>query len=182
MKFILLEDVKKVGKNGSIVEVSDGYGTNFLIPRKLAVLATKTSLEIKKTQDDNKAKEEQLKKERKKNLLVGSIFITWFMISLSIFSIAADLQNAYLVVMNFGQYMLIFGGLAYNSSKEKIVLIAPIVGLGCIVIPLLMMIGPKKINWDVTIPAIALLGFIIAGLIILLPPIINRIKRKKNAH
>lgn len=104
------------------------------------------------------------------------------MISLSIFSIAADLQNAYLVVMNFGQYMLIFGGLAYNSSKEKIVLIAPIVGLGCIVIPLLMMIGPKKINWDVTIPAIALLGFIIAGLIILLPPIINRIKRKKNAH
>ena len=64
MKVILLEDVKKVGKKGSIVEVSDGYGANFLIPRKLAVLVTKTSLEIKKTQDDNKAKEEELKKER----------------------------------------------------------------------------------------------------------------------
>ena len=64
MKVILLEDVKKVGKKGSIVEVSDGYGSNFLIPRKLAVLVTKTSLEIKKTQDDNKAKEEQLKKEK----------------------------------------------------------------------------------------------------------------------
>ena len=64
MKVVLLEDVKKVGKKGSIVDVSDGYGANFLIPRKLAVLATKTSLEIKKTQDDNKAKEEEIKKEK----------------------------------------------------------------------------------------------------------------------
>lgn len=63
MRVILLEDVKKVGKKGAIVDVSDGYGANFLIPRKLAVLATKTSLEIKKTQDDNKAKEEELKKQ-----------------------------------------------------------------------------------------------------------------------
>lgn len=63
MKVILLEDVKKVGKKGSIVEVSDGYGMNFLIPRKLAVLVTKTSLEIKKTQDDNKAKENEIKRE-----------------------------------------------------------------------------------------------------------------------
>lgn len=123
--------------------------------------------------------EEQSKKERKKNLLVGSIFITWFMISLSIFSIAADLQNAYLVVMNFGQYMLVFGGLACYSTRDKILLIVPIVGLGCIIIPLLMMIGPKNINWEVVIPSIALLGFIFAGLIILIPPIINRFKRKK---
>ena len=64
MRVILLEDVKKVGKKGSIVEVSDGYGANFLIPRKLAVLATKTSLEIKKNQDIDKANEEALKKER----------------------------------------------------------------------------------------------------------------------
>jgi large subunit ribosomal protein L9 len=63
MKVILLEDVKKVGKKGSIVEVSDGYGSNFLIPKKLAVLATKTSLEIKKVQDDNVAKENEKKKE-----------------------------------------------------------------------------------------------------------------------
>ncbi len=64
MKVILLEDVKKVGKKGSIVDVSDGYGANFLIPKKLAVLATKTSLEIKKNQDDNRAKEEEIKKEK----------------------------------------------------------------------------------------------------------------------
>ena len=63
MRVILLEDVKKVGKKGSIVNVSDGYGANFLIPKKLAVLATKTSLEIKKAEDDNKAKEDEIRKE-----------------------------------------------------------------------------------------------------------------------
>ena len=38
--------VKKVGKKGEIVEVSDGYGRNFLLNKKLAVLATKKSMEI----------------------------------------------------------------------------------------------------------------------------------------
>lgn len=46
MKVILLSDVKKVGKKGEIVEVSDGYGRNFLLNKKLAVLATKKSMEI----------------------------------------------------------------------------------------------------------------------------------------
>ena len=46
MKVILLSDVKKVGKKGDIVEVSDGYGRNFLLKQKLAVLATKKSKEI----------------------------------------------------------------------------------------------------------------------------------------
>ena len=58
MKVILLSDVKKVGKKGQIVEVSDGYGANFLIPNKLAVKATKTSMDIKKKQDDDQAKKE----------------------------------------------------------------------------------------------------------------------------
>ena len=46
MKVILLSHVKKVGKKGEIVEVSDGYGRNFLLNKKLAVLATKKSMEI----------------------------------------------------------------------------------------------------------------------------------------
>lgn len=40
MKVILLQDVKSVGKKGQVVDVSDGYGQNFLIPRKLASAAT----------------------------------------------------------------------------------------------------------------------------------------------
>lgn len=40
MKLILLADVKTLGKKGDLVDVSDGYGQNFLIPRKLAATAT----------------------------------------------------------------------------------------------------------------------------------------------
>ena len=38
MKVILQQDVKGQGKKGQLVEVSDGYARNFLLPRKLAVL------------------------------------------------------------------------------------------------------------------------------------------------
>lgn len=46
MKVILKSDVKKVGKKGEVVEVSDGYARNFLIQRNLAVQATDKSMEI----------------------------------------------------------------------------------------------------------------------------------------
>lgn len=40
MKLILLADVKNVGKKGDIIEAAEGYGRNFLLPRKLAKEAT----------------------------------------------------------------------------------------------------------------------------------------------
>ena len=69
MKVILTQDVKKVGKKGDIVNVSDGYGQNFLIKNKLAVLATEHGKEIvahnkeqERLQDlENKKKAEELK-------------------------------------------------------------------------------------------------------------------------
>lgn len=63
MQVILLQDVKGVGKKGQTIEVSDGYGNNFLIPRRLAVVATKRSKEILDLQNENKRLEEQRKKE-----------------------------------------------------------------------------------------------------------------------
>ena len=61
MKIILLEDVKGVGKKGDVVNKNDGYALNFLIPKKLAVEATKSNindLELKKKADERRKKEE----------------------------------------------------------------------------------------------------------------------------
>lgn len=48
MKVILLEDVKKVGKRGEIIEVSDGYGRNVLIKKGLALEGTPQNLNTAK--------------------------------------------------------------------------------------------------------------------------------------
>lgn len=50
MKVILQEDVKGKGKKGEMVNVSDGYARNFLIPKKLAISATPDNVEIMKKQ------------------------------------------------------------------------------------------------------------------------------------
>lgn len=61
MKVILLEDVKGVGKKGQIIDANDGYAKNFLLPKKLAVLADKNNLtkmdNIKKIEDAKKQEE-----------------------------------------------------------------------------------------------------------------------------
>ncbi len=44
MKIILIKDVKGVGKIGDVVETSDGHALNYLIPKKLAISATKTAI------------------------------------------------------------------------------------------------------------------------------------------
>lgn len=61
MKIILLEDVKSQGKKGDIIEVSDGYARNMLIPKKLGVEATPKNLndlKLKKAHDAKVAAEE----------------------------------------------------------------------------------------------------------------------------
>lgn len=64
MKVILLKDVKNIGKKGETVNVSDGHARNFLIPNKLALVATEKSLEVLSQQkEDAKAKIEEQRQE-----------------------------------------------------------------------------------------------------------------------
>ena len=62
MKVILQQDVKGHGKKGQLAEVSDGYARNFLIPKKLAVLATPENLATMKQQE--KARMKKLEEDK----------------------------------------------------------------------------------------------------------------------
>jgi len=62
MKVVFLQDVKGQGKKGEVKEVSEGYATNFLIPRKLASAATQGTLNTL----DQQKKSEQKRKEQEK--------------------------------------------------------------------------------------------------------------------
>lgn len=55
MKVILNQDIKELGKKGELVNVSDGYAKNYLIPRKLAVTADATAMNELKNRESSKA-------------------------------------------------------------------------------------------------------------------------------
>ncbi len=62
MKIILLQDEKKLGKKGDIIEASDGYARNYILPKKIGVEATSANmndLKLKKA-NDSKVAQEQL--------------------------------------------------------------------------------------------------------------------------
>ena len=64
MKVILQQDVKGQGKKGEMIEVSEGYGRNFLLPRKLAVPATADAINTMNLKEKaRKAEEARLKAE-----------------------------------------------------------------------------------------------------------------------
>ena len=56
MKVILQEDVKGQGKKGQAVDVADGYARNFLLPRKLAIVATPENVTVMKQQEKARLK------------------------------------------------------------------------------------------------------------------------------
>ena len=62
MKVILQQDVRGQGKKGQLVEVSDGYARNFLLPKKLAVPATAENVNTMKQQE--KARQAQMAAEK----------------------------------------------------------------------------------------------------------------------
>ena len=62
MKVILLQDVKGKGKKGQMIEVSDGYARNYMLPRKLATEATPDAVNTMRMND--KATQERQAKER----------------------------------------------------------------------------------------------------------------------
>ena len=131
MKVILLEDVKALGKKGQVVNVSDGYARNLLLPKKLGVEATgknMNDLKLQKAHEDKVAQEnldaakafaEELKdKQLTVGIKVGEGGRTFGSISAKEIAEAAKAQ------------------LGYELDKKKLQLSAPIKELGTTMVPI----------------------------------------------
>ena len=131
MKVILKEDVKALGKKGDVVEVSDGYARNLLLPKKLGVEATgknMNDLKLQKAHEDKVAQEnldaakafaEELKdKQVTVGIKVGEGGRTFGSISAKEIAEAAKAQ------------------LGYELDKKKLQLSAPIKELGTTMVPI----------------------------------------------
>lgn len=68
MKVILNQDVKGLGKKGDVIEVSEGYGRNFLLPKKLAVLGTESNLNVAKAKAGSAARKKAMEADEAKLL------------------------------------------------------------------------------------------------------------------
>ena len=68
MKIILTQDVKKLGKKGEIIEVSDGYARNYILPQKLGIEANNKNLNDLKLQKISEEKTAQRQLEEAKGL------------------------------------------------------------------------------------------------------------------
>ena len=69
MKIILLQDVEGKGKKGQMIEVSDGYARNFMLPKKMAIEATPDAINTMKMND--KATQERIAREKAEALALS---------------------------------------------------------------------------------------------------------------
>lgn len=136
MKVILLEDVKSLGKKGEVVNVSDGYARNMILPKKLGIEATA------KNMNDLKLKKAHEEKVAQENLEAARAF-------------AAELKTKEVTVtIKIGEGGRTFGSistkeiadaakkqLGYDLDKKKLVLPTPIKQLGTTTVP--VKIHPK---------------------------------------
>jgi large subunit ribosomal protein L9 len=136
MKVILKDDVEKLGKCGEVVEVKDGYGRNYLFPRKLAIPATSGNLKSIE-EITNQKRMRDLKRKRGEERLK---------IQLEKISCTAEVM--------VGEEDRVFGSVTsqtvsdllkekgFDIDRHKIVLESPIKALGIYTVPI-------KISGDV---------------------------------
>ena len=131
MKIILLQDEKKLGKKGDIIEASEGYARNYILPKKIGVEATSKNMNDLKL---HKANEEKVAQE---NLDAAK-------------ALAAELETKQVVVkIKAGEGGRTFGSvsskeiaeaakaqLGIELDKKKMVLPSPIKVLGTTMVPI----------------------------------------------
>jgi large subunit ribosomal protein L9 len=124
VKIILTKDVEKIGKEGDIVDVKEGFARNFLLPRGVAIKATKNS--YKEIEELKKRKDKQEEKIKGEALSVKTKIEA---LSLTLTAEAKDTEELYGSITE-QQILKALSGEDLTVEKGKIILTEPIKKLG----------------------------------------------------
>jgi large subunit ribosomal protein L9 len=130
MEVILRDHVENVGRRGEVVKVADGYARNYLLPRKLALVATPGNLkqiERERVKLDAKEAEEKTGAEAVAARMVG--------VEVVITRRVGETEALYGSVTT-GDIAEALGKLGYETDKRKLGLREPIKKLGAYTVPL----------------------------------------------
>jgi large subunit ribosomal protein L9 len=137
MQVILLENVPSLGKAGDMVKVSDGYGRNYLIPKKKAILATEKS--VKMVEHQKRQVQQRVEKSRKDAQKIASQIEN---LSCTFSKTVGESGKLFgsITSMDIENYLKENG---IEVDRKKIVLEEPIKNLGMFTVPI-------KLNSEVT--------------------------------
>lgn len=145
MKVIFIKDLKGQGKKGEIKEVKDGYGENFLIKNKYAIIANDSNLKQYNTQKEKEKLDETLKikecesiKEKLEKLTIK-------------IKVKTGAQDRVFGSVSTKQITEELKKLNYNIDKNKIKVIEPLTSLGTHIVDVELhkkVIAKLKINLE----------------------------------
>lgn len=129
MKIILKQDFESLGKPGDVVTVKDGYARNFLIPRGVAVLATKTNVRI--LEEESKTRSHRLEKDKRSAQEISKE-LEKISITAAVAVGEEDKVFGSVTSQDIARLLLEKG---FEIDKRKIVLDEPIKALGVYTVP-----------------------------------------------
>ena len=140
MKVILIKDVAKVGKEGEVVTLSDGYARNYLLPRGLAQEAAGGAL---KQYEALKATEERKGAKLLADAEKSQIALDGKTVTISAKTGAGDRLYGSITAGDIAAALK--SGAGVTIDKRKVQLLDPIKGLGTFTVPV-------KLHRDITVP------------------------------
>ena len=141
MKIVLNRDIKNLGKVGEVVTVKNGYGRNFLLPRKYAVAATKTN--IAKLQE----RLDELNKKNSEFIKQAEVIVK--ILDSSVYNVARQASDDDTIygsirskdIYNFICELLKKNGISFSLDIGGIKIVEPIKTLGQYIIPVEILAG-----------------------------------------
>ena len=146
MKLILNSDIKSLGRKGDVVEVAKGYARNYLLPKKLAIVATAKNLEFAQKLQEKRQQQAQVNSE-----LAESIITALADAHIVISQTTTDEGTLYAAISNLQIVEAVETFSGFKLEEEQISLESQVKEIGLHTVKVVL--GPDT-NFDITLEVV----------------------------